>query len=184
MDYLIMSIILVVFFYNLFLRGDIKKEWKELSPSSSILSYLCFGGAASYFGARILELDWLYLIALYSVIGILVSERELNTVKKIVIVMFILFLFSIYRVPIDDSFKDYISSKDRYQCIRDYECVKITSKKTPDGRQETVVEILKINGRSFEWKLFYAKGSLTLENSKGELEKLRGINVAGFWFDN
>lgn len=179
-----MCIILVVFFYNLFLRGDVKKEWKELSPSSSILSYFCFGGAASYFGARILELDWLYLIALYSVIGILVSERELNTVKKIVIVMFILFLFSIYRVPTDDSFKDYISSKDMYQYMRDYECVKITSKTTHDSQLETVVEILRIKGRSFEWELFYAKGSLTLENSEGEIEELRGINVAGFWFDN
>lgn len=183
MDYFIMSIILVFFFYNLFLRSNVKKEWKELSPSSSILSYLCFGGAASYFGARIFELEWLYLIALYSVIGILVSERELNTVKKIVIAIFILFLLSIFRVPTDDSFKDHISSKDMYQCIRDYECVKITPKKTPDGRQETVVEILRIKGRSFEWKLFYAKGSLTLENDKGEEETLRGINIAGFWYD-
>lgn len=68
--------------------------------------------------------------------------------------------------------------------MRDYECVKITSKTTPDSQLETVVEILRIKGRSFEWEVFYAKGSLTLENSKGEIEELRGINVAGFWFHN
>lgn len=178
-----MSIILVFCFYYLFLRSNVRKEWGKLSPSSSILPYLCFGGTAAYFGAHIFELEWLYWITLYSVVGILVSERELNIAKKIVLGVFILFLLSVFRVPTDDSFKEYISSKDRYQCIRDYECVKITSKKTADGRQETVVEILKIKGRSFEWKLFYAIGSLTLENDKGEEETLRGFNIAGFWYD-
>jgi len=45
------------------------------------------------------------------------------------------------------------------------------------------LKILPIKERAFEWKLFYAKGYLTLENGEGEVEKLRGINIAGFWFD-
>jgi len=104
-ELLIMIIILVIIFYYLFLRSNDREEWEELGPFSSIVRYLCFGGAVSYFGRLIFEVEWLYWITLYSAFGILVIERGLKRVKKIVIVVCILFLLSIYRVPTEDSFQ-------------------------------------------------------------------------------
>ncbi|GAE25569.1 hypothetical protein JCM9140_1569 [Halalkalibacter wakoensis JCM 9140] len=61
--------------------------------------------------------------------------------------------------------------------------MKIVEHVTPEDMLEIVPEVVQVQERRFNWFLFYSKGLLKLEDEKGDVEELRGLNVAGFWFE-
>jgi hypothetical protein len=187
-DYLFMILIIFLSLYNLFLKRRNDEEWKELNPKSltNIYRFHYFGVINSFFGGYIFGIEWLYWITLYSVLGILIcfKTKNNNNSTKIVLVILLLIFFSIYRVPTHPaSFQNYISSKEAYQCVNNFECVIISTNITPEDTVETVAEVIPIKVNSFNWYLLFSKGSLKLEYSDGFIEELKGINIAGFWIE-
>ncbi|KHF39442.1 hypothetical protein [Halalkalibacter okhensis] len=189
-DYLFMTVILSLSVYNIYIKN--KNEWesvrKEFNEKSiqSIIQFLLFGAINSFFGGYIFGIEWLYWITLYSVLAIVLCFEMISSKKtrRVGFVIAILIVFSIFRVPTNAaSFDHFINSKEAYQCISSWQCVKIVKNVTADDMLEVLPEVVQVKDRSYNWYFFFSKGFILLENSKGDEEELRGVNVAGYWFE-
>jgi hypothetical protein len=186
-DIMFMVIIVILSIHHFFFRKKRVQDSEDLEPKSILILYrfLGLGAVNSYFVGFIFELDWVYWITLYSAIGILFcfkTKKKIAT-RTIAISVFII-IFALGQVPSNsNSFEKYVNQKEMYQCVNSWECVRITSNVTPDGTLKTEAKIVHISDYSFDWYLFFAKGSMKFENEDGQIDELKGINLAGFWFE-
>ncbi|MCA1041237.1 hypothetical protein LCM00_17110 [Bacillus infantis] len=186
MDIAFMVAIAALFFYQIFIKAD-KDEWSGYHPDSfSILArYLYFGTMTSIYAYFAFRITWLPWIALYSLLGVIISFKPKdaeakNRKRTFVLIALLLLIINMIRIPNNpDSFQDYISSKETYQCIHSFECVKMASVINSDDSLETKVEVLPVEGYTYHSYFLFAKASMTLE---GEEER-KGINIAGFWIE-
>jgi hypothetical protein len=185
-----MGLIFIFSFYQFFIKGFDKEVMDTFFPKSlsNIASYLSFGAINSFFANRFFEIDWMLWITFYSIIGILICKKSKKSERKFsqkLIIAFIIFLFfSIFRVPTNQaSFENYINSKEMYQCVTGWECVKITAGIREHSTLRAKAEILSIGGYSFDWYLLFAKGSIQLADDKGNIEEIKGVNICGFWIE-
>jgi hypothetical protein len=186
MGIVFMLAIAALFFYQIFIKAD-RDEWSGYHPRSfSLLArYLFFGTMISLYAYFTFRIAWLPWIALYSLLGVFIGfkpeDAEAKTGKRtFILIALLLLIFNMIRIPTQpDSFQDYISSKETYQCIHSFECVKMTSVINSDDSLETKVEVLSVEGHSYRSYFLFAKASMKLESEK----ERRGINIAGFWFE-
>ncbi len=186
MDLAYMVIIAALFFYQLFIKADSGHFRGYHHRSFSLLArYLYFGTMISLYAYFTFRITWLPWIALYSLLGVIISFKPedaeaKNRKRTFVLVALLLLIINMIRIPTQpDSFQDYISSKEAYQCIHSFECVKMTSVTNSDGSLETKVEVLPVEGFTYHSYFLFAKASMKLE---GEEER-KGYNIAGFWFE-
>lgn len=186
LNLLIMTCIFVVSLCFLFAK-DTEDERKELDNESitKIYRYLYFIAANSFFAAVLFDrFGWLIFVTLFSYIGLLICRKKQESKKPLVIKFSLIALFFIVAlVPsYQDSFENHVSRKEMYKCVT-YECVKISTYVNAENEVETTAELLPITRSIYEWRLFYARGYLELENSEGNKEEFKGINIAGFWIE-
>ncbi|MFZ7946173.1 hypothetical protein ACO1D1_21910 [Neobacillus sp. 19] len=190
MNYIFMGLIFIYSMYLSFIKGFNKDDLEDVHPKTftNLLRYLLFGTINSFFAGWLFEINWLIWIAFYSVIGIIFCikfNKEENDFFKKLLVAFLVFLFFCgYRVPTHPaSFENYINSKEMYQCVTRWECVKITAEAKEDSSLRAKAEILSIEGYRFDWYFLFAKGSMQLADDKGNIEEFKGINICGFWIE-
>jgi hypothetical protein len=189
LDIVFMIVVSVLYFYQIFVKTA-KDDWSRFRSDSlaTLARYLHFGAMISIFAEIIFDIEWMPWIALYSMLGVTLclkpKKTESEARKKVLIILLLIFAFNMFRIPTHpNSFQDYISSKETYQCIQSFECVKMTSVVTPDDLLETRVEMLSVEGYSFDTYFLFAKGSMKLANEDGVTEKMKGVNIAGFWLE-
>lgn len=185
-----MVLIFIFSFYQFFIKGFNKEIMDTFNSNSisNIAHYLSFGAINSFFANRFFEIDWMLWITFYSIIGILICKKtekgERKYSQKLIIFLIVFLFFSIYRVPTHPaSFEKYINSKEMYQCVTRWECVKISSEISEHDSLRAKAEILSINGYTFDWYVLYAKGYIQLANDKGNIEEINGVNICGFWIE-
>ncbi|MFE8699789.1 hypothetical protein ACFYKX_04030 [Cytobacillus sp. FJAT-54145] len=185
LDIVFMIVIVIASFYQIFIKAE-QNDWSRFRSESlsTIARYLHFGSLISIFAGIIYDIKWMPWIALYSMVGIILclkpKEDKTKGGQKFVLILLFLLIFNVLRVPThQNSFQDYISTKETYQCIHSFECVKLTSIVTAEDLLETKVEILPVEGYSFDFYYIFAKGSLKLANE----DEMKGLNIAGFWIE-
>lgn len=186
MDIAFMVAITALFFYQIFIKAN-KDEWSGYHPDSFLIlaRYLYFGTMISLYAYFTFRIAWLPWIALYSLLGVFIGFKPEDAAAKsgkrtFILIALLLLIINMIRIPTQpDSFQDYISSKEAYQCIHSFECVKMTSVTNSDGSLETKVEVLSVEGFTYHSYVLFAKASMKLE---GEEER-KGYNIAGFWFE-
>ncbi|NMH70108.1 hypothetical protein HF072_15095 [Bacillus sp. RO3] len=184
-DLVFMMIVVILFFYQIFIKAE-KEDSIKFRPESlsSLANFLHLGALISLFAHIIFDISWVTWIGVYSVLGLILCLKPKNVanegVRKVVIILLVLVVFNTIRIPTHpDAFQDYISSKEKYQCIHYFECVKMTSVTTSDDLLETKVEIVPVEGYSFDTYFLFAKGSMKLANE----EEMKGVNIGGFWIE-
>lgn len=187
LNYIFMVLILGYSIIRIFNKNS-QKEKDDLNPDSILAIYRYFSLAAFnfFFVWYIFSIDTFLWLALFSTIGIILclkSEKSKHEILIRFIIICVLIIGSaILRVPKhNDSFLDYISSKEKYQCHFDFECVKITEYVNKDDEIHTKAEIVPVKDYSFHWYFLYATGSIIFETNNGKKEEIRGVNIAGWW---
>lgn len=178
MGYIFVAILFIISCCSLLLKLDKAEMAEDFKIHPRLIQLLYLVGLNSFVIAWILNISWLYWFSLFSVICIqFISIEKLK--KKVITVFLVLGLIAISRVPTDpDSFREYMNTKESYQCLQYFECVKMESVVDEEGHLQTVVEILPVGSDSYNWYFFFGKGHFTI----GE-EEFRGINIAGFWIE-
>ncbi|UTR09979.1 hypothetical protein MM300_19180 [Evansella sp. LMS18] len=169
------------------MKIDPDEDLKEvdLGGITRVYRYLHFIAANSFFAAVLFDrLGWLIFVTLFSYAGILICRKKQESKKPVVIRFSLIALFFLVAlVPgHQGSFEDYVSRKEMYKCVT-LECVKISTYVNSENEVETTAELLPMTRSIYEWRLFYAKGYLELEDSEGNKEDFKGINIAGFWIE-
>jgi len=184
-----MIIIVIMYYYQIFIKAK-KDDWSRFRSESlsTLARYLHFGTMISIFIVIIFDLYWISWIALYSMVGLILClkpQKEQNeNWKKFIFFILIILAFNIIRIPNHpNSFQDYLSSKDMYQCVQSFECVKMTSVTTSDDTVTTKVEILSVEDYSYDFYYLFAKGSMKLANEDGSVDEMKGLNIAGVWIE-
>jgi len=184
-----MIIIVIMCYYRIFIKAK-KDDWSRFRSESltNLARYLHFGTMISIFIVIIYDIYWVMWIALYSMIGLVLclkpKKEENQFWRNFIFIILILLVFNILRIPSHlNSFLDYISSKDMYQCVQSFECVKMTSVTTSDDTLTTKVEILSVEDYSYDFYYLFAKGSMKLANEDGSVDEMKGLNIAGFWIE-
>ncbi len=191
LNYVLMGFVVIYSIYLLFVKGFDKADFESVHPNSisSLVRYLLFGAINSFFAGWLFEIDWLNWITFYSIIGIIScikSEKEgkKQFFQKLIIVFIVFIFFCGYRVPTNRaSFESYINSKEMYQCVTGWECVKISAEIQEHSSLRAKAEILSIDGYTFDWYVLFAKGSMKLADNKGNIEEIKGVNICGFWIE-
>ena len=184
-DSLVMLLVLMGSFYMIYVK---RRNEEEQSPNAlkRISQFLIFGAINSFFVGKIFGVIELYWITLYCILTLVIFFKK-ETVGKywtVAIVTLVIMLFLMYRVPTHpDAFEDYINSKEDIECHNHYqfECVKISYSTLEE--LETKTEVVLIQDYSFDWYVFFAKGSIKIGNTANEVEEINSINIAGFWID-
>ncbi|MDV2682785.1 hypothetical protein RYX56_00200 [Alkalihalophilus lindianensis] len=191
MDYFFMLIILSLSVYNIYIKGNDERIWakvgeEQVESIKSSIQFLCFGGINSFFGGYIFGLEWLYWITFYSVLVMIICFESIHRKRstRIGMVVVVIAIFMILRVPNHPgSFEDHINSMEGYQCLYGLECVKIGTSDTEDDTFEIVTNVFMVQRNSYDWYILFAKAAITLEDDEGNVEEIRGLNIAGFWND-
>lgn len=180
-----MLIVVILYVYQIFMKAE-KDDSIKFRPESlsSLANFLHFGAMISLFAHIIFDISWVTWIGVYSVVGLILCLKPRNAenevVRKMVMIVLVLVVFHTIRIPTHPrAFQDYISSKEQYQCIQYFECVKMTSITTSDDLLETKVEVLPVEGYSCDTYFLFAKGSMKLANE----EEMKGVNIGGFWIE-
>ena len=189
LDIAFMIFIVIMYFYQIFIKAE-KDDWSRFrSDSLSILArYLHFGTMISVFIVFIFDIYWVMWIALYSMMGLVLclkqKKEEKNYSRNFIFIILILLVFNILRIPSHpNSFQDYISSKDMYQCVQSFECVKMISVTTSEDTVTTKVEILSVESYSYNFYYLFSKGVMKLATEDGSVEEMKAMNIAGFWLE-
>ncbi|WP_368658470.1 hypothetical protein AB3Z07_03105 [Metabacillus halosaccharovorans] len=188
-DIIFLIIIVILYYYQIFIKAE-KDDWSRFRPESlsTLARYLHFGAMISLFIVIIFDITWVSWIALYSLVALVIclelKEEKNKYWQKFILILIIILIFNIFRIPTHPySFQNYVSSKEMYQCVQSFECVKITSVTTPDDQLITKVEILSVEDYSYDTYFLFAKGSMKLVSDDGIVEEMKGVNVGGFWIE-
>lgn len=188
-DYIFMFLIFFITLYSLFFKKEkeTEEDWKEVSPKTVSMFYrfLYFGAINSFFANMIFDIEWMIWITVYSALGMVICYNSNKTKRstKIALVIAIIIFFSIYRVtgnPI--SFGEFVNSREDIQCKYQLECVMISYDETGETF-ETITKIIPVRGFSYDHYFLYSKGSIKLGENAEDEEEIKGINIAGFWFE-
>ncbi|WP_026673744.1 hypothetical protein [Alkalihalobacterium bogoriense] len=188
-DYIFMFLIFSITLYSLFFKKEKEtaEDWKEISPKTVSMFYrfLYFGAINSFFAKMIFDIEWMIWITVYSALGMVICYKSNKTKRstKIVLVIAIVIFFSIYRVPGNPiSFEEFVNSRDDIQCKYRFECVMISHDETEETLK-TITKIIPVRGFSYDYYFLYSKGSIKLGEDAEDEEEIKGINIAGFWFE-
>ncbi|MGM0840187.1 MAG: hypothetical protein ACQEWE_05640 [Bacillota bacterium] len=182
-DFSFMLMVVLLYYYQIYIKAE-KEDRGRFRPESlpSLANFLHFGAMLSVFALIIFDISWVTWIGVYSLVGLIICLKPKNaeneTARKIVLLLLVVVVFNTIRVPTHPrAFQDYISSKEQYQCIQYFECVKMTSITTSDDLLETKVEVLPVEGYSYDTYFLFAKGFMKLA---GE-DEIKGLNIGGYW---
>lgn len=182
-----MALAILYSIYHLFiskistgLEQEIEAEMKA-HPVANVIRYLIFIAVNSFLANMFFDIGWLLWISFFSAVAlwILLVEHQFNFSYLFSIIL-ILLIFMGAGVPAhQQSFRNHISDHTDYKCFS-IECVKV-SQVVIDDELKTEINILTIQGYSFDWYMLFARGNLTLKDEDGNIKEFSGINIGGLW---
>ncbi|KIL51104.1 hypothetical protein KR50_09850 [Jeotgalibacillus campisalis] len=180
---------MVILLFQTTFTSKWKESWEEVIDANSTLvlvRYLYLIAGLSFISSFLFEIDWLSIPALISIIGILIAHKKerKEAPAQVMIMVGLVMLLTIFFVPTHpDSFMKHVNSKGTYECLYDFECVKITSTITSDGLVKTEAEVIPVTDYSSHWYGITATGSMVIGESNQQQETIQAFNIAGFWIE-
>ncbi|MDG5472054.1 hypothetical protein P6709_09850 [Jeotgalibacillus sp. ET6] len=180
---------MVVILYRNIFSGNKKESWTEVVDANSTLTlvrFLYLIAGLAIISSFLFQIEWLSVPALIAIIGILIAtkkEKEEKVVQVLATVVFVVLIMGFFVPTHRDSFLKHVSSNGTYECLYDFECVKVTSIITSDDLIKTEAEVMPVADYTFHWYGIIATGSMVIEEGEDQQETLKGFNIAGFWID-
>jgi hypothetical protein len=186
-EYIFMAVVILYSIYQLFFSKKSSELEQEIAeklearPILNVIRYLTLLTFNSYFAHMFFDIGWLLWISFLSFIALWVLLVELKfNLSSVVAVLLVILFFLGSSLPRDSrSFERYISDQTDFECLR-IECLKITEVITEDTFK-TEVNPFFIQDSSFDWYLFFARGSLILKDENGNVAEFSGVNIGGLW---